>query len=207
MARYRRIAAICAALAVATLLQSCSGPRYVARPGVDVEQTLRGFAHEGLDRHGLTGLSVALVDSGGLLTSFGVGWADRERGRRTTARTLYSVGSLSKPVTALTALSLVERGELGLDQPLAEILPGFRMREPTSTPVTIRSLITHHSGLPNVWRPRHADGRRVAFDELVSHLHSVPRVVEPWTRRHYSTLGYNLHVLNCPATQGHGCLG
>ncbi|TML99591.1 MAG: beta-lactamase family protein [Actinobacteria bacterium] len=74
--------------------------------------------------------------------------------------TLFRIASMTKAMTSVAALRLVERGELRLDQPVADILPAFgdlhvlegfdgdqpRLRPP-ARPVTITHLLTHTSGL------------------------------------------------------------
>ena len=68
------------------------------------------------------------------------------------------VFSMTKPVTALTAMSLIDSGLLRLDQPIAEILPAFANprvlvdaktmeTRPASGPITVRHLMTHTAGL------------------------------------------------------------
>jgi CubicO group peptidase (beta-lactamase class C family) len=74
--------------------------------------------------------------------------------------TLYRLYSMTKPVTGMAAMILIDEGKLGLDQPLAEILPKFaRMQvqvtpdgsitdlRPAKTAITIRHLLTHTAGL------------------------------------------------------------
>ena len=74
--------------------------------------------------------------------------------------TLYRIYSMTKPVTGMAAMILIDEGKLGLDQPLGEILPKFArmqvqvtpdgsLREvrPAKTPITIRHLLTHTAGL------------------------------------------------------------
>lgn len=73
---------------------------------------------------------------------------------------LYRIYSMTKPVTGMAAMILIDEGKLGLDQPIAEILPAFaRMRvlkSPTGPledtvaaerPITVRHLLTHTAGL------------------------------------------------------------
>lgn len=74
--------------------------------------------------------------------------------------TLYRVYSMTKPVTGMAAMILIDEGKLGLDQPLGEILPKFANMKvqvtpdgslsevrPARTPITIRHLLTHTAGL------------------------------------------------------------
>lgn len=73
---------------------------------------------------------------------------------------LYRIYSMSKPITGMATMILIDEGKLGLDQPVHEILPAFRdMRVlidpegpldetvPANQPITIRMLLTHTAGL------------------------------------------------------------
>jgi CubicO group peptidase (beta-lactamase class C family) len=71
---------------------------------------------------------------------------------------LWRVYSMTKPITAMAAMILVEDGKLKLDQPVSDILPAFKnMRvqlnentiesRPATKPITIRNLLTHTAGL------------------------------------------------------------
>ncbi|WP_324262630.1 serine hydrolase domain-containing protein [Altererythrobacter sp. H2] len=75
---------------------------------------------------------------------------------------LYRIYSMTKPITGIAAMMLVEDGKLALDQPLAEILPAYAnmmvQKEydggigegdlvPAERPITIRQLLTHTAGL------------------------------------------------------------
>ena len=73
---------------------------------------------------------------------------------------LYRIYSMSKPITGMATMILIDEGKLGLDQPVHEILPAFRDMKvlvnpegaldetvPANQPITIRMLLTHTSGL------------------------------------------------------------
>ncbi|MFA9201116.1 MAG: serine hydrolase domain-containing protein [Cypionkella sp.] len=73
---------------------------------------------------------------------------------------LYRVYSMTKPVTGMAAMMLIDDGKLGLDQPIAELLPKFAdMKvqktydgsltdlEPAARPITVRHLLTHTAGI------------------------------------------------------------
>ena len=73
--------------------------------------------------------------------------------------TLWRIYSMTKPITGMAAMMLVEEGKIGLDDPVSKYIPAFaRMRVATSPatslasvpaqrPITIRHLLTHSSGL------------------------------------------------------------
>jgi CubicO group peptidase (beta-lactamase class C family) len=88
------------------------------------------------------------------------GWADIEAGRPVTAGTLFRIYSMTKPVTAVAAMILYERGEIELSDPLERFIPSFgRVRvftggsdvspvtEPVTRPITLWHLLTHTAGL------------------------------------------------------------
>ena len=73
---------------------------------------------------------------------------------------LYRIYSMTKPITGMATMILIDEGKLGLDQPVAEILPLFRDMKvlvdpagplddtvPANRPITIRQLLTHTAGL------------------------------------------------------------
>jgi CubicO group peptidase (beta-lactamase class C family) len=95
------------------------------------------------------GLAVALVQDGEVVWAAGYGVADRTTGRPVTASTRFQAASLSKPVTAWGVLRLVERGRIGLDEPIIGHLR--RWRPPASRfdadGLTVRRLLSHTAGL------------------------------------------------------------
>ncbi|HUD29001.1 MAG TPA: serine hydrolase domain-containing protein [Novosphingobium sp.] len=77
-----------------------------------------------------------------------------------TPDSLFRIYSMTKPVTAMAAMQLIAQGRLGLDQPVHEVLPGFRHLDvqdtydgsitalhPAPSPITMRQLMTHTAGL------------------------------------------------------------
>lgn len=98
----------------------------------------------------LPGISVAVVKDQEILWSKGYGLADVKRKTPATAETLYSICSITKLFTSIAIMQLYEQGKLRLDDSLATLLPDKTIRQQFSDsgPITIRSLLTHSSGLP-----------------------------------------------------------
>jgi CubicO group peptidase (beta-lactamase class C family) len=140
----------------AALLLGCASP--IPRPetiGRGDYEAVRRYASElirdEMDRAGIAGLSIALVDDQKVVWAEGFGYADREQKLPADADTVYRVGSITKLFTATAAMQLAEAGKLSIDAPVSAVLPGFSMRSRFSGagPVTPRLLMTHHSGLPS----------------------------------------------------------
>ena len=186
------------AFSLCLFLPSCSGP-----PETDpLQQGDWGGLVRALTRHieyemdaaEVVGLSIAIVEPGGVRWSSGFGLADREARRPATDRTIYRVGSMSKPFTAALVMTLVEKGRLDLDAPLETYLPSFsiRSRFEDAGPVTLRAILTQRSGLPNWWSKTGPDGRPVRFDQLVHEMPNASLAHPPGLVSKYSSLGFNL---------------
>ena len=99
--------------------------------------------------YGVPGLSVAVVDGGRIVWARGYGLANVRAARPVTARTMFLAGSISKPVTAMGAVDLVERGMLPFDADVNTLLKSWKLPEnelTATTPVTLRQLFSHSAG-------------------------------------------------------------
>ncbi len=148
----------CAALVFATISGCASGPPerpLNLAPGdlSYLKEYMGWFMRKRMNERGLRGLSFALVDESGTLWSGGLGFADVAARLPANEDTIYPVASISKTITAAAVLRLVEGGRLDLDAPLRRALPDFRIRSRFSQPgdrgVTLRNILSHHSGLPS----------------------------------------------------------
>lgn len=91
---------------------------------------------------------VALVGKGSqveYVETFGV--MDAESAKRLKRNSRFFVGSVSKWLTSIVVLRLVDEGKLALDEPILTYLPEYRAD--TGKQLTLRHLISHGSGLPN----------------------------------------------------------
>jgi CubicO group peptidase (beta-lactamase class C family) len=99
----------------------------------------------------ITGASVSIANSNGEIWSSGFGMADVKRKIPFSSDTISNVGSVSKLITTTAIMKLVEANKLELDIPVTKYLPELkpRTRFPNSRPITLRDMLTHHSGLPS----------------------------------------------------------
>lgn len=96
------------------------------------------------------GISAAIVKDQEVLWSKAYGMANLAGKTPTTTSTIYSVCSISKLFTSIAIMQLYDAGKLRLDDPIESILGEFKIKKPfvDSGLITIRSLLTHSSGLP-----------------------------------------------------------
>jgi len=156
-----------------------------------IEKAVSAF----MTANSVPGISVAVVQNGQPVWSAGFGMSDLEDFTPATSSTLYRLGSISKPITAVAILQLYERGKLDLDAPVQKYCPAFPQKD---SPITSRQLLAHLGGI----RHYNKDGKGDVPDDSARHfatmeesLHlfaSDPLLSKPGTQFHYSTYGYTL---------------
>ena len=184
-----------------------SGSEMRVSEGSALVTRLTRFIEAEMDDKGLPAMSVALVDSAGLVWAGGFGEARPGEGVGADVETVYRVGSVSKLFTDIAVMQLVERGELHLDAPLTDYLPEFESlpapgEDPSATGPTLRQLMAHRAGL--VREP--PAGHYFATDEpslaeTVASLSGLARVYPPGERVKYSNAGIALVGYVLEATQ------
>jgi CubicO group peptidase (beta-lactamase class C family) len=144
-----------------------------------------------MSRLKIPGLTVAIGEDLRLAWVEGFGSADLESGVSATPATVYRIASISKPITAVAAMQLAEKGKLDLDAPIQRYVPTFPQKP---WPVTARELLSHLSGIRHYNSLREVDSTR-HYTDLLAPLKvfaGEPLVFEPGTHFLYSTYGYSL---------------
>ncbi len=138
----------------------------------------------------IPGIGAAVAFRGALVWAAGFGAADVESGAPVTHDTLFRLGSISKPITAVAALQLAERGRLDLDADVRRHVPGFPKKP---WPITTRQLLAHLGGVRHYQGDEFESVRRyVSVLEGLDLFKDDPLAHEPGTRYLYSTHGYSL---------------
>jgi CubicO group peptidase (beta-lactamase class C family) len=118
--------------------------------GLQSADELDRFIHTQMMRRQIVGLSLAIVHNGRIAEARAYGTTTRNGKTPVTPATLFQAGSISKPVSALGALTLVEAGRLSLDEDVNGKLKSWRVPDnefTTRERVTLRRLLTHTAGL------------------------------------------------------------
>lgn len=96
------------------------------------------------------GIAVGIVDASGRRV-IAHGRLNQDDDRRLDGATLFQIGSVTKVFTALLLANMAQRGEVKLDGPVAEYLPGeVKVPERDGKQITLADLATHTSGLPRL---------------------------------------------------------
>jgi len=94
-----------------------------------------------------TSVSVALVANGKRVWSQTFGRVNTA-GKKPSPTTKYGIGSVSKTVTAMALMQLVDAGKVYLDAPVVRYVPDFTMKSPQYRQITVRMLLNHSAGFP-----------------------------------------------------------
>jgi CubicO group peptidase (beta-lactamase class C family) len=165
-------------------------------PGVPIPEDALTKA---MEQHHVPGVSIAVIHRGRIDWAKGYGVCEYGRSKRVDSTTLFQAASISKPVSAVVALRMVDRGELALDEDVNRKLKSWKVPENEFTrnqPVTLRRLLSHSAGLTMHGVPEFAAGAelptlvQILNGEWSTATESVRPVVEPGTTYRYSGGGY-----------------
>lgn len=173
-------------VACAGWLQGAAAPVKPAPPA----EALRAACGAFLLESKAVGMTVAIVAEGELCFEEAFGQRDREAGLATEKGTLIRLASVSKPVTAVLALQLAERGKLALDEPVARYVADL---PELLQPLTLRRLLSHTAGVRHYRADRSDNGTaQRTTREALALFSSDPLIAEPGTKYSYSTHAFTL---------------
>lgn len=141
-------------------------------------------------------VSAAVACGGKIVFSRSAGFADLESATLATPETVYNIGSVSKLITAVAVMQLVEGGKVGLDDPIQKYVPSFPDK---GAPITVWHLLTHTSGIrhyrihdfPGVnWEENHHP--YASLVEAIGTFKDDPLLFRPGRYYFYTSYGVNL---------------
>jgi CubicO group peptidase (beta-lactamase class C family) len=170
-----------------------------------------------VDRGELAGIVVVTALGGEIVQTEAIGWRDLETRAPMRPDSLFRIASMSKPITSVAALMLVEEGRIALDDPITRWIPELAglsvLRDPAgslddTTPahrdITVDDLLTHRSGIAyapfsegpikQAYEAALGDPglNRSSVDDWLSALGTLPLAHQPGERFHY---GHSSDVL------------
>jgi CubicO group peptidase (beta-lactamase class C family) len=176
------------------------------------------FAKAEIEAGQIPGAVIAVARRGKLVYFEAFGQSDKKAGTPMTTDTIFSLASMTKPMTTVAALQLYEQGRLGMDDPLSKWFPkfanmkvavwddrgeGVRDTAPAARQITVQDLMRHTSGLSyggsgtSLLHKQYAPSsngasRTLTSDELMDKMAALPLAHQPGTVWEYS---FGLDVL------------
>jgi CubicO group peptidase (beta-lactamase class C family) len=157
------------------------------------ERQLQQVLQNAVDNGQLAGAVTAVWRDGSIQTA-SAGWRDIESHLPIERDTIFRVASMTKPITSVAALMLVDEGRIALNDPISEFAPEFsRMRvlrspegsleetDESVRPITVEDLLTHRSGL--TYGDFHRGPIRLAYREALGGDIDSDVAPDDWIRR------------------------
>lgn len=156
----------------------------------DKIQAIERMAAQAMEKDRIPALSIAVATADGPVWSSAWGFADLENFVPAKKETTFRLGSISKPVTSVSALKLVEEGKIELDAEVQRYVPSFPRK---AWPVTVRQLLSHQAGIRHYKGDEASSARHYwNLGEALGVFAADPVLHEPGTKYLYSTYGFNL---------------
>lgn len=166
----------------------------------DEFDSVREQITKGLEEQKVAALSVAVAKDGKFVWQQGFGQANLEKKTPATEHTMFSLASISKPITATALMMLVEQGKINLDKPINDYLDDDAKVEAflgNPRNATVRRVAEHGSGLPLHYQffYEHEPYRRPPMSVTIRRYAKL--VQPPGESFLYSNLGYGIldHII------------
>jgi CubicO group peptidase (beta-lactamase class C family) len=177
-------------LAAAT---GCARREYFPSDG-DAAARLPEYLTAVMESRPMPGLAVAVVKGHDIIFAEGYGVRALGESEPVTAATTFHTASVSKALVATATVRLAANGDIDLDAPITRYLPYFTLADGREGEITVRHLLSHTSGLPDVedygWdAPEFDDG---ALERYVRSLASEQLLFEPGTQWKYSNMAFEV---------------
>jgi CubicO group peptidase (beta-lactamase class C family) len=160
----------------------------------DEFDSVRGLIRHKLEQKEAPSIAVAVVRSREIVWEEGFGWADKEHARAASHVTSYSLGSVSKPITATAVMVAHLRGLLKLDRPINDYLGETKLRAAIGddSAATVQRVVQHMAGLPEFSDAYYRDepGQAPSLEVAISRYGLLTR--PPGELFIYSNFGYAL---------------
>lgn len=138
------------------------------------------------DEYGIIGMSVAVFDNGEIIHTENLGYADREQGIPCDDNTRYRIASISKVISTIGIMKMVDKGDISLDTKLTEATGIEYDWAYSDGTVELKHLLTHTAGLIDTWRFENEPNMKYSINRLMANSHSG---AEPGTFFNYSNFG------------------
>jgi len=159
-------------------------------PDKRLDEKIKSFVVE----NKIPGLAIAIVKNNELYFANAYGVKNIDTKEPVTTESIFHMASVSKPFTATAIMQLVEKGMINLDDPLVKYLPYFKLKDPRYKDITIKQMLTHTSGIPDVedyeWsKPQYDDG---AAERYVRSLANEKLLYAPGKKFSYSNMAFDI---------------
>ena len=139
------------------------------------------------------GAVTLIAKNGKIIYESAIGWSDTSRTEPYNKEHLFRMASMTKPITSVAAMQLIEAGKLQLDDPVGKYIPSFKENEiltdfnkadttwtskPSASTPTIRQLLTQTAGVPYGFMNPKVNGAILAKNDIPDLSTHLPITIE-----------------------------
>lgn len=160
----------------------------------DQDTAYRVNARQLVDQHlakgEFVGLAAGFSINGKIAWEYGAGYADQTSNEPFTARTLTRIASITKPMTAIAIMQLVEQGKVELDSTIQTYLPEFPVKSEGT--ITVRQLLQHSAGISGYKNSKERENQ-IHYPDLIAAMaifQDRDLIATPGQAFNYTSYGY-----------------
>ncbi|MEH6944588.1 serine hydrolase domain-containing protein [Bacillus sp. JJ722] len=159
----------------------------------NIKTKLDTYIENFLEEYRIPGASIAIVHENDIFYSKAWG-VTGETEEKVTTKTPFTIGSISKSLTGLAIMKLMEEGMVDLEDPVQKYIPWFTLKDKkAASQITIKHLLTHTSGISTYSGLLISDRESKNFDAIknnVKDLSKVELTAPPGDKYHYSNANF-----------------
>ena len=159
-----------------------------------MQEKILAYLKKVMTFYDLPGLAAGVVKDGEVFLTQGFGVGELGKEQPVCSRSLFHMASVSKLFVATGIIQLAEQGKVNLDDPFCKHLPDFKMKDPRFAQVTLRQLLNHTSGMPDVmdynWHNPQFDEQ--ALQRTLDSMAGMALIFDPGSRFTYSNYAYEI---------------
>lgn len=180
------------------LLQSCSNNEF--KQHIEVSKAIHSFEEKvdsiiinKMNQYNIPGLSIGLIRNDTIIYNTGYGVRSIKNNNLVTENTIFHTASISKLFTAVATMKLIEQNKITIDDKLVDILPELKYDDNRVNNITIKNLLNHTSGLPDISNYHWSNNNQSdhSLQKFVLEL-NLKLNAAPSTEYHYSNLAYDI---------------
>lgn len=160
--------------------------------GESIDAKLTPYLENIMATHNLPGMAIGLVKDNEIVYARAFGYDNIADSIPTTIYSLYHMASISKPFVATAIMQLLEDGKIDLDETVVTYLPYFKVVGEKYDKITIKQMLNHISGMPDVkdyewYDPQYDEG---AIERYVRSISEERMISEPGQSFAYSNMAF-----------------
>ncbi len=183
----------CTACLFLITIIGCTTSKNTTKPHDQNFQEIETFLQSLIDTGGIPGIAIAITNGQEIAYTKGFGVTNIDTKVKLEPKNIFHIASVSKTFAATAVMQLYEKGKLDINKPLITYLPYFRLKDERYKIITIKQMLNHTSGMPDVddyeWEKAISD--EGAAERYTRSLVDSVLISDPGTEYHYSNIAFD----------------